>query len=1507
MIKYSNNAATTLASAITGGSTSLTVVDASEFPTLGAGDELRITLSDETNTSWEIVKCTAIVGNTLTIVRAQESTNATSWAAGDNVSLRVTAGGMEAKADKSQVLTDVPAGALFTDTNTVYTHPSAHPISLITGLQTALNNKVDDSQVLTNVPSGAVFTDTNTTYSVGDGGLSEINFTSADHTKLNGIETGATADQTAAQLLTAIKTVDGSGTGLDADTVDGKQAAQFFTSPTATASAWEQSNRNFSVRTGGDAAGLYMEESDGTFAFQLYGNSGTYGFLDAEWSAWDIQKVVNGTFKVDEGSGLQRVWNAGNDGSGSGLDADLLDGQQGSYYSPAHSHPYLGSTATATDSNLLDGVDWNSAEARRKLGLSALTTYDRNSNSTSSAYHTGVMGWGQTNFDTLFTYGSGHIDTWSSPTNRPSTEATHWVGHQSVHHYASTSSRHGHQFAVGVGNPAFTYLRGVWGSTFSAWAKMWNSANDGSGSGLDADLLDGQQGSYYAAASNYVPHQDGSRYTTDFNTILTSGFYNEQANATNSGTGSYAQLIVARGVDTGLQIYGGYSNTSLYFRGWASSGATFYSWKKIWNDHNDGSGSGLDADLLDGQQGSYYYPASNPNGYTDDLTGAQLLAAIKLVDSNGTAGINAGTMDGLGLHTGRNNVANRVVRTNSSGYADFGWINTTSGVASGTPTRIYCSQDSYLRYYTPATLAPYILNQGSTKNAHVHPYLPLSGGAMTGNISFPAGQNIIRTTHSSGFLEGSYNNVGGNGTKSNPIYTIGSNYNPTDTALSNMYGIGYSDAGFTSMLDGWGMYVAADGDARIGLSGATGRIKTVGTIYADGLINSAASVRAPIFYDSGNTAYYVDPSANSYLYGANHGGLSIGEAPTNYGSWNRQLNVHASAHARITVKTATRQMGIYAHDTWHNSGGGYVGTYTNHNMTFVQNAASAGYIDTSKNLQWNGGGSVRSPIFYDSDNTAYYTDPASTSISGKFRQTVIIGDGNNNTNNGGWGARLNVTDSAHSKIEVHQSADGVLAQWYAHTGQPYTTFGTSSAHDVRFLRGGTEKLMLNSTGANLTGNLTTTGSITVGNGTSSNIYMSDSDNGVRRIHNNSNNIGFLASSNAWGSYCTDNGDWRTDFISYANASMRSPIFYDKDNTAYYTDPQNNSNINTMTMGGDLTFGQHGKGVVGLYSASKLQNVFTMGAAYKLTANGTSASNHYGIAWSHPNAGSLGGANNLADHGMIILQNGVHKGAWGGGSLRTPGDVRAPIFYDINDTGYYVNPAGTSKVNRLDVDIMYDKDNTAYYVRPGSISLLNDLRANIFYSKANTAYYTDPESNSHLNTLTTAGSIIASGAIRTPAGSTSTAALQIGQADTGFYQHIFGGIIGILCSGVVVGTFNQGGIVFNKPLDVTGAITASGNISANSDKRLKTNIETIPSALEKVNALRGVTFDMNGERGLGVIAQETEAVIPEVVMTADDEMGTKSVAYGNMVGLLIEAIKEQQVQIDELKLKVGELT
>ena len=85
--------------------------------------------------------------------------------------------------------------------------------------------------------------------------------------------------------------------------------------------------------------------------------------------------------------------------------------------------------------------------------------------------------------------------------------------------------------------------------------------------------------------------------------------------------------------------------------------------------------------------------------------------------------------------------------------------------------------------------------------------------------------NYGRTAHHIGGFVGGYNNIANNSTKSNPIYVIGSNYQPTDAALSNMYGIGYThtNASFIDNTDGgWGMYVAAAGDARIWLAASDG-------------------------------------------------------------------------------------------------------------------------------------------------------------------------------------------------------------------------------------------------------------------------------------------------------------------------------------------------------------------------------------------------------------------------------------------------------------------------------------------------------------------------------------------------------------------------------------------------------------------------------------------------------------------------------------------------------------
>ena len=96
---------------------------------------------------------------------------------------------------------------------------------------------------------------------------------------------------------------------------------------------------------------------------------------------------------------------------------------------------------------------------------------------------------------------------------------------------------------------------------------------------------------------------------------------------------------------------------------------------------------------------------------------------------------------------------------------------------------------------------------------------------------------------------------------------------------------------------------------------------------------------------------------------------------------------------------------------------------------------------------------------------------------------------------------------------------------------------------------------------------------------------------------------------------------------------------------------------------------------------------------------------------------------------------------------------------------------------------------------------------------------------------------------------------------------------------------------------SGNFTASGNVTAYSDERLKSDIVTIPNALETVSKLRGVNFIKDGKASTGVIAQEVQKVIPEVVLEGEEYL---SVAYGNLVGVLIEAVKELKEEVQQLK-------
>jgi hypothetical protein len=119
--------------------------------------------------------------------------------------------------------------------------------------------------------------------------------------------------------------------------------------------------------------------------------------------------------------------------------------------------------------------------------------------------------------------------------------------------------------------------------------------------------------------------------------------------------------------------------------------------------------------------------------------------------------------------------------------------------------------------------------------------------------------------------------------------------------------------------------------------------------------------------------------------------------------------------------------------------------------------------------------------------------------------------------------------------------------------------------------------------------------------------------------------------------------------------------------------------------------------------------------------------------------------------------------------------------------------------------------------------------------------------------------------------------------------------------------NAGAAGFLKPdlawafyTDISGNFTAAQNITAYSDERLKENIRTIEQAVDLVKELRGVYYTRKETNapGLGVIAQEVKRIFPEIVH--ENNEGTLSVAYGNLVGVLIEAIKELSDRLDKVE-------
>lgn len=403
---------------------------------------------------------------------------------------------------------------------------------------------------------------------------------------------------------------DGAGSGLDADLLDGQQGSYYsniiarlgyapvnkagdtmsntLTLPSVIIAGGPGNNGLSGGNGDGATYSTYNLTMNLWFGLGIKTYDGSVnGVYDARAGRWDVKSG----YRVN---GLD-VWHSGNDGAGSGLDADLLDGQQGSYYSDVPAR--LGFTPVQQGTGISQGtntvrIGWSSAgrlrctvdasdqgnfvfDSQLNAAIGGVWRYDNDG--AGSGLDADLLDGNHAN---SFALRSGDVFSGDIVTYRASSPTTGviFLGQASNRYlYYDGTNYHLSGAELFINNGA----------------RAWHANNDGAGSGLDADMLDGQHGNYYsdiAGRLGFTPVRQGGGAGQNANVIYIGW----------SGTRLKGQVD---GVDLGNFVFDGQLSAAI---------------GGVWRPDNDGSGSGLDADLLDGRHASDFALAS---GFTSGSNG----------------------------------------------------------------------------------------------------------------------------------------------------------------------------------------------------------------------------------------------------------------------------------------------------------------------------------------------------------------------------------------------------------------------------------------------------------------------------------------------------------------------------------------------------------------------------------------------------------------------------------------------------------------------------------------------------------------------------------------------------------------------------------------------------------------------------------------------------------------------------------------------------------------------
>jgi hypothetical protein len=697
---------------------------------------------------------------------------------------------------------------------------------------------------------------------------------------------------------------------------------------------------------------------------------------------------------------------------------------------------------------------------------------------------------------------------------------------------------------------------------------------------------------------------------------------------------------------------------------------------------------------------------------------------------------------------------------------------------------------------------------------------------------------------------------------------------------------------------------------------------TVASWNSTGLQINNGDMRAPIFYNTPDTAYYVNPDSTSNLYGLTVNQAITGSVtgystylPTRYDS-GQKTNPQQYFGQSIGLRVAMTAMPVIWADTlWINGyAGGDVldmcalhfsrqGTPKMWITTQQSTATSYGTFYEFPSLGYNSGntGDLYAGIFKDSNNTAYYIDSDSTSRMNTISlDQVNVGDGTFLFKTGagsGTTRHLNMSTYAGDPSQAHTGQSGIT--WgYRSDNEPYymihLTHGDYSGHT---------KLSLSwHTGIRIGAGVAYGGTAFYDNS----LNAAASPNLIFTVGRGDNNVRSLT-------------------------TFRAPIMYDIDDGAYYINPASTSNLNGLTVAATITGSVNGS-ATSLNSSNFISRTGSSGnlnTDFQNTPAGTTRIQGDDSSLANSPGGTWWFYHNMR-HGNNTNYWGVQV-AWGwedqANQLRTR-NVSGGVY---GAWANYWNSLNDGSGSGLDADLLDGKHasdavgvNTVVTREGSGYTFLNYINSNtgdnenptigqiITINSGNDGYYRKSGIQHVLNSMAGLGATwtgtqyFQSNRDTTSNSPPLQAYSTSGGAIMAFHRAgIYAINMGLDSDNIFrIAGWSASANAFQ--MDGSGNLTMLGNITAYSDIRKKKDITTIENALDMVSRMRGVRFRRidTDQAGVGVIAQEMLEVLPEVVQQGIGNDDTMSVAYGNIVGVLIEAIKEQQAHINKLETKIN---